>query len=453
MKILPFLSVAVLLAACGGSSIESPSPKSSPQAMRSGGAASAVSYVDVVQNLYMGFFGRPADPKGLVFWSAALADKNLPATISGLRAAYSTDANVRNIVDAFANSAESKSLYVANDASFINAVYLNTFNRNAEAAGLDFWSGFLGRGEISRGLAVLWILGGGQGDDAVTIAKKVQAATVLTSLLTTDQQINNYSGDQINEVVRAVFASITAETDLTAFRAAIDEFISTLSTSDVPYPVLARYVGFHYLQDMNNVPAYAASYSYSSGGVVGPAGNGKLIYGAIPQTVTWTRDPSTRTLTFAAPVVASASLSAGALPPALTMLCTAVPGNGVKSTDVLVARSAIQLFDASELAGQTLSVYRENCAVGGSNVLSFVFDAGGNGKFTSASGTLSVDAKTVTSVLNGQVLLDLATGKNLVFTAYRYHRNDGTPGYAVVQHLGVHLTGVSDGVLAIWSQE
>jgi hypothetical protein len=454
--VAPLLSLAALLAACGGSSTEAPTSKSAPQAMRSGAVAPAASYTETVQTLYMGFFGRPGDAKGLAYWNTLLSDRGLPTTLSGLTAAYATDTNVRDVVDAFANSTESQGLYVANNASFINAVYLNAFNRNAEVAGRDYWSGVLDRGEVSRGQAVLWILSGGQGSDAVVMAKKVQAATVLTSLLKTVLQIASYSGDQINEAARALFGTITATTDEAAFRTEIDGFVATLGAADVPYPVVVRYVGFYYLQGMNNAPLYTASYSYSSGGIVGPANNGKLTYGATPQTVTWSRDPDTHTMTFAAPVVASANLPATALPPALTMLCTAVPGasgNVTRSSDVLVARSARQLLDAAELAGQTLSVYREDCAVGGSHLLSMVFDAAGNGKFTSASGTLTLDAKTVTGALNGQVLLDLSTNRNLVFTAYRYSRIDGTPGYAIVQHLGNRLSGLNDGVLAIWAQE
>lgn len=455
-KLASFCSLAVLVAACGGSSTESPALKSAPQAMRSAAALPVSAYTDVVQSLYMGFFGRPADAQGLLFWSSALSSRNLPATLPGLSAAYSSNADIKTIVDAFANSPESKSLYVANNASFINAVYLNVFNRNAEAAGREFWSGAMDRDEISRAQAVLSILSGGQNDDAVVAPKKVQAATILTFLLVTDQQANNYSGDQMNEAARALLGTITATTDMTAFRAEIEAFVASLTGADSPFPAVSRYVGYHYLQDMSNAPAYAANFSYSSGGVVGPASKGKLSYGVTPQTVAWSRDPATRALTFAAPVVASANLPATGFPPAVSMLCTAVPGvngNVTRSTDVLVARSARQLLDAAELAGQTLSVYREDCAVGGNHVQSFVFDAAGNGTFASASGVLTFDAKLVTSTLNGQVLLDLSTGKHLVFSAYRYSRNDGTTGYAIVQHLGNHLKGVSDGVLAVWSQE
>jgi hypothetical protein len=123
------------------------------------------------------------------------------------------------------------------------------------------------------------------------------------------------------------------------------------------------------------------------------------------------------------------------------------------STDVLVARRANQLLAAAELAGQTLSVYREDCAIGDSNMHSFVFDADGNGTFVSGFEMLKLNAKQLTGALNGQVLQDVSTGKHLVFSAYRYSRNDGTTGYAIVQHMGDHLAGVRDGVLAVWSQE
>lgn len=453
-KFLSFSSLAVLLAACGGSSTESPTLKSAPQAMRSAAAVPTSAETLVVQSLYMGFFGRPADPGGLIFWSATLRDRNIPATLPELSAGYASNADIRAIADSFALSTESMNLYVGNNASYINAIYLNAFNRNAEPAGREFWSKALDSGQITRAQAVLAILGGGQNDDGLVAPKKVEAATILTSLLVTEQQAGNYGGDQGNQAARSLLGAITATTDMTAFRAPIVAFIDSLTTADFPFPSISRYVGYHYLQDMSNVPVYAADLTDSSGFVL-PDG-GKLTYGVTPQSAAWSRDRTTRVLTFAAPFVASANLPAADFPPAVSMLCTAVPGangNETKSTDVLVARKANQLLDATELAGQTLSVYRENCAIGGSNVQSFVFDAAGNGTFVSGSGVLSLDAKQVTGALKGQVLLDISTGKHLVFSAYRYKRNDGTDGYAIVQHLGNHLTGVSDGVLALWSQE
>lgn len=64
-----------------------------------------------------------------------------------------------------------------------------------------------------------------------------------------------------------------------------------------------------------------------------------------------------------------------------------------------------------------------------------------------------MDAATITAILNGQVQYDLATGKYLVFAAYRAMAMDGSFRYFIVQHLGNHKTGVNDGVLAVWAQE
>ena len=118
---------------------------------------------------------------------------------------------------------------------------------------------------------------------------------------------------------------------MTAFRAPIVAFIDSLTTADFPFPSISRYVGYHYLQDMSNAPVYAADLTDSSGFVLPDAG--KLTYGVTPQSAAWSRDRTTRVLTFAAPFVASANLPAADFPPAVSMLCTAVPGaNGNVTT-------------------------------------------------------------------------------------------------------------------------
>lgn len=287
------------------------------------------------------------------------------------------------------------------------------------------------------------------------LGKKLQAATYFTAALDQAQEIAAYDGHSANQGARDLLATITDNTDMPAFQKQIDDFIAGLGGGAEQLTV-KRYTGFHYLQDMSNAPAYSAYYSYASFGVVPPGTAGKTVYGEIPQTVTWTRDATTRTLVYSAPVLANAALPAGSVAPELAMLCTAAAtpnGNVAKSTDVLVARSARQLTNATQLAGQTLNVYRENCATGGSNVTRFSFDASGNGSFPTSGGLLTFDAASITSVLNGQALPDLSTGKWLTFTAYSYVRADDSTGYFVVQHLGNHKSGVTDGVLAVWSQE
>lgn len=454
---IPMASLAMLLAACGGSDTTSTAPQSKTMALRAAQDTTHApeEYTAVIQRLYLGFFGRPADAGGLPFWQKQFSDAKLPLTTVELSQHYTSNADIRRIVDAFANSQESQELATGSNAAFVNAIYLHVFNRNAELDGLDFWSGFINRGELTRAQVLLWIAGSAQNADATVAAKKLEAASYFTAALDLPQEAAAYSGNASNQGARDLLAMIGADTDMAAFMPQIDDFIAKL-TEQTGQSMVKRYIGYRYLQDLTSTPAYSAYYSYASGGVAPPASTGKVVYGEVPQTVGWARDASTRELVYAAPVLATVGLPAAATLPEVAMLCSSVDtpnGSVVKSTDLLVARSARQLTDATQLAGQTLSVYRENCVAGGSHVTRFSFDANGNGSFPSSVGLLTFDAAAVTSVLNGQVLPDLSTGKWLAFTAYSYTRTDQSTGYLVVQRLGNHKTGVTDGVLAVWSQE
>jgi hypothetical protein len=100
---------------------------------------SASSYANLVQDLYVAYFGRPADYFGLQNFEAALAAANAPTDAAALAAAYSTNSAVKSLVDAFGTSAESTALYGSGTTeSFVNAIFENLFNRPAAVAGLSF---------------------------------------------------------------------------------------------------------------------------------------------------------------------------------------------------------------------------------------------------------------------------------------------------------------------------
>jgi hypothetical protein len=458
---VPAASLALLLAACGGANTYTTStPARAPLAMRSGDAMpTPAEYAQLTQSLYVGFFGRPADAAGLEYWSKIFSDKLLPHDFSAWVAGYGVDPNITSVLDAMVNSIEAQELYVSNNASYINAVYSNGFNRYAEASGREFWGGLIDRGVITRAQAVLSIFGGAQGGDAQVLVKKAQAAAIFTSMLAqagSESRRLAYASGVYSDGARELLGRVTAATDIEAFRSQIEAFIATLDTTAGDPLVVRRYVGFHYLQDLSNQPLYGAALAYSRPGY--PAvlpGAGKLTYGADPQTINWTRSDAAGYV-FGTPVTSSVSLLSSTRLPAMTMLCSPVvtaAGDVIKSTDVLVARNATRLSDAAQLANQRFTVYRENCASGGSNLGSFSFDAGGNGTFPVGSGVMTIDTAGVTAILNGQLLLDLSTGKFLAFSGYSYTRVDGSTGFLIVQHLGNRKVGVTDGVLAVWSQE
>jgi hypothetical protein len=93
-----------------------------------------------VARMYDTVFGRRADIAGLTFWKDALEDGA---------------ASREGMADAFTNSAEFLAQYGNLDnRGFANALYVNTLDRPADQAGLDFWTGALNAGE-SRSKVVL----------------------------------------------------------------------------------------------------------------------------------------------------------------------------------------------------------------------------------------------------------------------------------------------------------
>lgn len=457
---VPAASLALLLAACGGADTDTTStPARAPLAMRSGDAMpTAAEYTQLTQSLYVGFFGRPADVSGLEYWSKIFSAKVLPQDFPAWIAGYGVNPDITSVLDAMVNSVESQDLYVSNNASYINAVYANGFNRYAEASGREFWGGLIDRRTITRAQAVLSIFGGAQGGDAQILVKKAQAAAIFTNLLSgpgNESLRVAYASGNYSDGARELLGRITATTDMEVFRAEIAAFVSQMTAGSL---VVRRYVGYHYLQDVTNQPLYAAGFSYEPGAYWIPSwlpGSGKLTYGADLQTITWTRSDEAGYI-YGAPVTSSAKLLASDKLPAMIMLCSPVvtaAGTVTKSTDVLVLRKATRLTDAAQLANQRFTVYRENCATGGSNLSSFSFDASGNGSFPVGSGVMLIDTAGVNQILNGQVLPDISTGKLLAFSAYSYQRLDGSTGFLIVQHLGNRKTGVTDGVVAVWAQE
>jgi hypothetical protein len=86
-----------------------------------------------VARMYDTVLGRGADAAGLAFWKNGL--ESGAATLGGM-------------ADSFAGSAEFQAKYGALDnRGFANALYVNTLDRPADQAGLDFWTAALNGGE------------------------------------------------------------------------------------------------------------------------------------------------------------------------------------------------------------------------------------------------------------------------------------------------------------------
>ena len=127
---------------------------------------SASSYSSIVQELYISYFGRPADAAGLANFENALAAVNAPTNIGDLAAAYAGNPAIKSLIDAFGTSAESAALYgsvtsdTASIENFVTAVFQNVLGRAPQTAGLSFWTNAIATGSLSLGDAALAIASG-----------------------------------------------------------------------------------------------------------------------------------------------------------------------------------------------------------------------------------------------------------------------------------------------------
>jgi hypothetical protein len=192
-------------------------------------------YYNVVQKIYVGYFGRPADPGGLAFFSERFLSLQAPTAINQMGDAYAANAAIRSLIDVFGTSAESAALYPGDNGTFMDAVYRNLFGREADPAGKAFWVGQLDKGNVTRANAAVNIMAGAQGTDVDIVNKKTAVATYFTGALVTPTQQLAYSGLEANVGVRQMLGTVTATTDTTAFQATVDGAIANLVKNLSPF--------------------------------------------------------------------------------------------------------------------------------------------------------------------------------------------------------------------------
>lgn len=171
----------------------------------------ASDFVDNVQRIFIAFYGRPADPAGLTFWTNQANEKG-----------------IAGVINAFATSDEAFSLY-GNQATtlFVNRIYLQLFGRDADASGLKYWTDRIEglsktESRVTKAEAALFILNGAQdGDvrqggtlDLTGVNKKVAIANQFTTAVNTASEIKAYNGDDAARLARDYISSINADTVL-----------------------------------------------------------------------------------------------------------------------------------------------------------------------------------------------------------------------------------------------
>lgn len=157
---------------------------------------SPVTAESLIQQLYVAYFNRPADPAGLAYWQNLF-----------LHADATTQYN--ETARLFSTSAEYTAQYLGlSNAEVVDKVYLNLFGRHAEAGGLVYWSDLLDRHLINVSNVVTQVAAGAQLSDLTAIHDKTQGAVLFTRALNTPEKVAYYAGDSALALVKAFISSI-----------------------------------------------------------------------------------------------------------------------------------------------------------------------------------------------------------------------------------------------------
>jgi serralysin len=195
-----------------------------------------VEYDEVVQALYVAYFGRAADAGGMRSFQEQLDKLDAPHDIVGLNSAYGSNPALRQLVDSFGKSAESDALYPDGVEAFVGAVYKNVLGRSADADGLAFWSHAIDSGVLTQANAALSIMAGALENtspqgllDARRIDNTLAVASDFTLALDRPTEIDGYAGSLAASIVRAMLATVSAESDLGPFQSLIKQMLSIMA--------------------------------------------------------------------------------------------------------------------------------------------------------------------------------------------------------------------------------
>ena len=182
---------------------------------------------NAVQRLYVAYFNRPSDPFGQAHWEAQLS-ATVPAT----------QAQLTTLAGGFSGSAEYAALYAGqtNEAR-VNNLYLNLFGRNAETAGLAYWSGRLTAGTETFASIALQLTFSAQGADATVIANRLTFSTAFTTALDTPAEILGYSGMASAASARSWLAGVTdSAVTLSVALNSVDQAVASATGTGVIIP-------------------------------------------------------------------------------------------------------------------------------------------------------------------------------------------------------------------------
>jgi len=174
-----------------------------------------------LQQLYVAYFNRPADPDGLAFYAGHLTTG--ATTLAAISASFAASAEYRAEYNQVTN------------AGVVTAVYQNLFGHAPDAAGLAFYTKALDDRTMTVDTMVTWIANGAQSTDKVAYDSKVNVAVAFTNALDTAEEKAGYNVPAAQEAAKEMLAGITTAAQATTAIAGIDAQVDAVIDAGVPF--------------------------------------------------------------------------------------------------------------------------------------------------------------------------------------------------------------------------
>jgi len=172
--------------------------------------------VAAAQQLYVSYYGRPADPAGLAFW----IDK------------FTESDNIDQVLTDFGTSEEYLSWIDDNDLDtsedLVNALFNQMFNRDGDEEGVAFYVDLLESGASSLSAIALDIANGAEegSTDRMALDNKVSVANTYTAEVESSGSL--YTADNIDEAAAILAGVDDSEDSVTAGNEAATEAVDSL---------------------------------------------------------------------------------------------------------------------------------------------------------------------------------------------------------------------------------
>ncbi|MCY4428627.1 MAG: DUF4214 domain-containing protein [Halieaceae bacterium] len=167
----------------------------------------------LAQQLYVAYYGRPADPAGLAFWTDEFMNSD----------------NLDNAIAEFGNSEEYAALSMGmENADLVTALYQRMFNRPPEMEGLEFYEGLLDSGEATLASIAKQIADGAMDSDATTLANKVMVANTFTAAVEEGGENVVYDASQIAHAAALLADVGESSASVTAGNTAVESLVGMM---------------------------------------------------------------------------------------------------------------------------------------------------------------------------------------------------------------------------------